>query len=137
MIADVVRSGVSRSPSDLHWGGRKVIVHGFSIGIEPEDFRQRMESECVKRELANLKDSFKGQKIILGVDRLDYIKGITQKLMAFDRFLTERPDWVDKVCLIQLAIPTRAEVDTYKKLREEVEALVGHVNGKHGKLSIY
>lgn len=137
MIADVVRSGVSRSPSDLHWGGRKVIVHGFSIGIEPEDFRQRTESECVKRELANLKDSFKGQKIILVVDRLDYIKGIPQKLMAFDRFLAEPPDWVDKVCLIQLAIPTRAEVDTYKKLREEVEALVGHVNGKHGKLSIY
>ncbi|KAJ9617989.1 hypothetical protein H2204_013219 [Knufia peltigerae] len=135
IVLQIVLDGVSRSPSDLHWGGRKVIVHGFSIGIEPEDFRQRTESECVKRELANLKDSFKGQKIILVVDRLDYIKGIPQKLMAFDRFLAEPPDWVDKVCLIQLAIPTRAEVDTYKKLREEVEALVGHVNGKHGTFS--
>ncbi|KAL6243337.1 hypothetical protein RBB50_009889 [Rhinocladiella similis] len=133
--ASIVLEGVSRSPADLHWGDRKVIVHGFPIGIEPESFRQQMESECVKRELTKLKTSFKGRKIILGVDRLDYIKGIPQKLMAFDRFLTEHPDWVGKVCLIQLAIPTRAEVDTYKKLREEVEALVGHVNGKHGTFS--
>jgi trehalose-6-phosphate synthase len=125
--------GVSRSPADLHWAGRKVIVHGFPIGIEPEDFRERMESEGVKRELENLRKNFEGQKIVLGVDRLDYIKGIPQKLRAFDRFLTEHPEWVGKVNLIQLAIPTRAEVTTYQRLREEVEGLVGHINGKHGR----
>ncbi len=125
--------GVSRSPSDLHWAGRKVIVPGFPIGIEPEDFREKMETEGVKRELAKLRKNFEGQKIILGVDRLDYIKGIPQKLRAFDRFLTEHPEWVGKVTLIQLAIPTRAEVTTYQRLREEVESLVGHVNGKHGR----
>ncbi|KIW20588.1 alpha,alpha-trehalose-phosphate synthase (UDP-forming) [Exophiala spinifera] len=133
--ASLVLEGVSRSPADLHWGDRKVIVHGFPIGIEPESFRQQMKSDRVKGELTKLKHSFEGRKIILGVDRLDYIKGIPQKLMAFDRFLTEHPEWVSQVCLIQLAIPTRAEVDTYKELRKEVEALVGHINGKHGTFS--
>jgi len=133
--ASIVLEGVSRSPADLHWAGRKVVVHGFPIGIEPEDFREKMGSEGVKRELEKLRKNFEGQKIILGVDRLDYIKGIPQKLRAFDRFLTEHPEWVGKVNLIQLAIPTRAEVTTYQRLREEVEGLVGHINGKHGTFS--
>ncbi|KAK5029296.1 hypothetical protein LTS07_005758 [Exophiala sideris] len=133
--ASVVLEGVSRSPSDLHWDGRKVIVHGFPIGIEPGDFREKMETDAVKQELDGLKKYFTGQKILLGVDRLDYIKGIPQKLRAFDRFLTEHPEWLGKVVLIQLAIPTRPDVVTYQRLREEVESLVGHVNGKHGTFS--
>lgn len=124
--------GVSRSPSDLHWEGRKVIVHGFPIGIEAKEFTERIETEEVQREIANLEADFRGQRILVGVDRLDYIKGIPQKLRAFDRLLTDYPEWRGKVTLIQLAIPTRADVPTYQKLREEVEQLVGHINGKHG-----
>jgi len=68
----------------------------------------------------------------VGVDRLDYTKGIPLKLLAFDKFLTDNPQWVGKVVLIQLAIPTRADVEEYKKLRQSVELLVGNINGKHG-----
>ena len=128
----MVTRGVSQSPSDLHWAGRKVIVHGFPIGIEPEDFKQRLASKEVQCELSKLEHAFKDQKVIVGVDRLDYIKGIPQKLRAFDRFLTSHPEWVGKVTMIQLAIPTREEVVTYQKAREEVEQIVGHINGKHG-----
>ena len=127
--------GVSVSPNDLHYEGRKVIVHGFPIGIEPSEFKDRLASKETQDEQAKLENNFKGQKIIVGVDRLDYIKGIPQKLKAFDRFLTENPDWLGKVTLIQLAIPTRADVGTYQRLREEVERLVGHINGKHGQFS--
>jgi trehalose 6-phosphate synthase len=116
----------------LHYEGRKVIVHGFPIGIEPDEFKQRLESTEVQEIISKLENDFRGQKVIVGVDRLDYIKGIPQKLKAFDRFLTENPDWVGKVVLIQLAIPTRSDVDTYQRLREEVERLIGHINGKHG-----
>jgi glycosyltransferase involved in cell wall biosynthesis len=116
----------------LHYEGRKVIVHGFPIGIEPDEFKQRLESAEVQEIISKLGKDFRGQKVIVGVDRLDYIKGIPQKLKAFDRFLTENPDWVGKVVLIQLAIPTRTDVDTYQRLREEVERLIGHINGKHG-----
>lgn len=121
------------SPNDLHYEGRKVIVHGFPIGIEPDEFKERLAAEETQNELARLEKDFGGQKVIVGVDRLDYIKGIPQKLKAFDRFLSDNPDWLGKVALIQLAIPTRSDVTTYQKLREEVERLIGHINGKHGQ----
>lgn len=108
------------------------MVHGFPIGIEPEDFKQRMRSEEVQKEMGCLEKGLQGQRIVLGVDRLDYIKGIPQKLKAFDRLLTKHPEWLGKVTMIQLAIPTRAEVSVYQRLKEEVEQLVGHINGKHG-----
>ncbi|OQV06003.1 hypothetical protein CLAIMM_10647 [Cladophialophora immunda] len=126
-----VLPGVPRSPNDLHWEGRKVIVHGFPLGIEADEWRERLQEEAAKKELTSLQHQFKGQKILLGVDRLDYIKGIPQKILAFDRLMTDRPEWVGKVVLVQLAIPTRAEVTEYRILRQEVEHLVGNVNGKH------
>ena len=132
--ARIVLSGVSRSPRDLHWDGRRVTVHGFPLGIEADEWKEKLKTEAAKQELASILEQFKGQKILLGVDRLDYIKGIPEKLRAFDRFLNEHPEWLGKVVLIQLAIPTRADVGTYQKLREEVERLVGRINGKHGML---
>ncbi|KAJ9650356.1 hypothetical protein H2198_010339 [Neophaeococcomyces mojaviensis] len=129
--ARIVLPGVARSPVDLHWAGQRVLVHDFPLGIESDEWREKLETETAQTELASIQQQFKGQKILLGVDRLDYIKGIPQKLLAFDRFLTEHPEWVGKVVLIQLAIPTRADVDAYRVLREEVEQLVGRVNGRH------
>lgn len=131
--ARIVLPGVGKSPRDLHWDGRRVIVHGFPLGIESDEWREKLHSQAAQTELVSLQEEFKGRKILLGVDRLDYIKGIPQKLIAFDRFLTDHPEWVGKVVLVQLAIPTRGEVREYRILREQVEQLVGHVNGKHGK----
>ena len=130
--ARIVLPGVSRSPRDLHWDGRRVLVHGFPLGIEADDWRASLKTEAAQQELASITEQFKGQKILLGVDRLDYIKGIPQKLRAYDRLLIEHPEWLGKVVLVQLAIPTRADVGTYQKLREDVESLVGRINGKHG-----
>jgi trehalose 6-phosphate synthase len=129
--ARIVLPGVARSPSDLHWEGRRVLVHGFPLGIEADEWRDKLATEAARKELLGFEEVFKDQKVLLGVDRLDYIKGIPQKLLAFDRFLTENPEWVGKVVLVQLAIPTRADVTAYRELREEVELLVGRINGKH------
>ena len=131
-----VLKGVERSPSDLHYEGRHLIVHSFPIGIDPAEFKQKLESEATRKEIKILEEEFKGKKVLIGVDRLDYIKGIPQKLLAFDKFLTENPEWVGKVVLIQLAIPTRPTVEEYIKLRREVESLVGNINGKHGRLPL-
>ena len=131
-----VLKGVERSPSDLHYEGRHLIVHSFPIGIDPAEFKQKLESEATRKEIKILEEEFKGKKVLIGVDRLDYIKGIPQKLLAFDKFLTENPEWVGKVVLIQLAIPTRPTVEEYIKLRREVESLVGNINGKHGRLTL-
>ena len=77
---------------------------------------------------------FKGVKIIIGVDRLDYIKGIPQKLHAFELFFDKYPEWRERVVLIQVAVPSRQDVEEYQDLRTAVSELVGRINGQHGEL---
>ena len=133
--AQKVLEGVERSPSDLHYRGRKLIAHEFPIGIQANEFHDKLASDIAQEKLRSLKTDFQDKKVLLGVDRLDYIKGIPQKLLAFDSFLTENPEWLGKAVLVQLAIPTRSDVKEYQKLQLEVERLVGYVNGKHGSYS--
>ena len=70
---------------------------------------------------------------MVGVDRLDYIKGVPQKLRAFELFLHNHPECVGSVVMIQIAIPTRGNVEEYRNLRALVNELVGRINGKFGK----
>jgi trehalose 6-phosphate synthase len=72
--------------------------------------------------------------LIVGVDRLDYIKGVPQKLHAFEVFLTEHPEWIGKVVLVQVAVPSRQDVEEYQNLRAVVNELVGRINGKFGTI---
>lgn len=67
------------------------------------------------------------------VDRLDYIKGVPQKLFALDVFLEKYPEWQGKVVLVQVAVPSRTDVEEYIQLRTTVNELVGRINGKYGK----
>ena len=69
---------------------------------------------------------------MVGVDRLDYIKGFPEKLRAYETFLTDNPEWVGRAILIQVAIPTRGDVEEYQNLRSLVNELVGRINGKFG-----
>lgn len=72
---------------------------------------------------------------MLGVDRLDMIKGIPQKLLAYEKFLEEHPEWRDKVLLVQIAVPSRTDVPEYQKLRSMVHEIVGRINGQFGTLT--
>ncbi len=77
-------------------------IAAFPIGIDPERFQAAVESEGVQKRIAQLRKDYGGRKVMLGVDRLDMIKGIPQKLLAFEKFLEEHPEWNDKVCLVQV-----------------------------------
>lgn len=85
---------------------------------------------------------------MLGIDRLDYIKGIPHKLKALESFFQKYPEWKGKVVLIQIAVPSRTDVPEYQKLKNEVEALVGrirnvqklstsYINGVYGSLDFH
>ncbi|KAK9088250.1 hypothetical protein Scep_027332 [Stephania cephalantha] len=74
-------------------------------------------------------------QVMLGVDRLDMIKGIPQKILAFEKFLEENPNWHDKVVLVQIAVPTRTDVPEYQKLTSQVHEIVGRINGRFGTLT--
>jgi trehalose-6-phosphate synthase len=79
--------------------------------------------------LAELKERFRYCKIILGVDRLDYTKGIPERLRAYNKFLQDSPEWRGRVVLIQVAVPSRERVPKYGRLRKEVDELIGQING--------
>ena len=105
------------------------------IGVDPTEILGFTTLPGVKQELADLEREFSGKKVILGVDRLDYTKGIPEKLLAFEEFLRRNPDWRDRTVLIQVASPTRTEVKEYRELKREVDELVGRINGSYGSFS--
>ena len=122
--------GTATTPNGIEYQGKQVTVGAFPIGIDPEKFRIGLQEPEVKERTAKLKEKFEGMKVIVGVDRLDYIKGVPQKLHAFEVFLTEHPEWVGKVVMIQVAVPSRDNVEEYKNLRVLVNELVGSINGR-------
>ncbi len=86
-----------------------------------------------KGELGGFEAMLAGRQLILGVDRLDYSKGIPERLEAFTRLLEHYPEWRGKVSFVQVSVPTRSEVPEYAELRSRVEALVGRINGAFGE----
>lgn len=114
--------------------GRSVTVGAFPIGIDPEKFTEGIKTPKVQNRISSLENRFHGVKLMVSVDRLDYIKGIPQKLHALEVFLSEHPEWVGKVVLVQVAVPSRQDVEEYQNLRAVVNELVGRINGKFGKV---
>jgi trehalose-6-phosphate synthase len=110
-------------------------VAEFPIGIQPEAFDDLLHESEVRATISILEQQLKGMKVIVGVDRMDYIKGIPEKLRAFDKFLSDYPQREEKVKLIQVAIPSRQDCAEYQKLVDEVNSLVSEINGKHSMYS--
>ena len=85
-------------PNGVEFEGRLAHVGTFPIGIDPNSFLDNLEKESVKNRITELEQRFKGVKVIVGVDRLDYIKGVPQKMHALELFLSQHPEWIGKVC---------------------------------------
>ncbi|GLJ53773.1 hypothetical protein SUGI_1147650 [Cryptomeria japonica] len=126
--------GLEGTPEGVEYQGKLIRVAAFPIGIDSERFIKALELSEVKKDIRELKERFAGRKVMLGVDRLDMIKGIPQKLLAFEKFLEENPTWRDKVILVQIAVPTRTDVHDYQKLTSQVHEIVGRINGRFGSL---
>lgn len=124
--------GLPTMPNGAEFEGRYVHVGTYPIGIEPSQFEDGLERESVKERIKSLQRRFEGVKIIVGVDRLDYIKGVPQKLHALETFLQDHPEWVGKVVLVQVAVPSRQDVEEYQNLRATVNEAVGRINGRFG-----
>ncbi|KAJ4726520.1 Alpha,alpha-trehalose-phosphate synthase 1 [Melia azedarach] len=127
--------GFEGTPEGVEDQGRLTRVAAFPIGIDSHRFIRALEIPQVQDHIRELKETFSGRKVMLGVDRLDMIKGIPQKILAFEKFLEENPDWRDKVVLLQIAVPTRTDVPEYQKLTSQVHEIVGRINGRFGTLT--
>lgn len=126
----------TRSVSDgydirLTWNERSVHLGVHPMGIDAEAFEARARSSTESITQA-LEFRTNGVRTLLGVDRLDYSKGLGQRLLAFEQFLARNPRWHARVRLIQIAAPSRQNVAAYRRHRREVETHVARINGKFG-----
>jgi len=119
----------------IHYQNRVVQVDTYPMGIDYEKFSQSGQNKTVQENIGLFKEQYGQKKLILSVDRLDYSKGILQRLKALDQLLTERPEYVEQVSLIIVVVPSRSDIDRYQKLREDIDEMVGHINGKHATIN--
>lgn len=106
----------------------KVLAQPLGVDVNMIDQSGKTDSKKVK----NLLKKIGNHIVFLGIDRLDYTKGIPERLEAFRAFLKKYPDHIGKVIFIQICVPTRTDIASYRKLRADVEKLVGHINGEFG-----
>ena len=118
--------------------GREIVVNTFPMGIDYKKFESAavenlkntsLESSELKKQINAHKLENKG-KLILSIDRLDYTKGVVNRLLAFERFLDTYPEYHDKIRLVMLAVPSRSKVSQYKQLKRQTDEVVGRINGK-------
>jgi len=114
----------------VDYEGREVRVGSFPIGIDYTDFRESAGSVAVRSAAEQLREQLGDRTLILGVDRLDYSKGIPEKLEAFRSALLRYPELQGKTTLVQIAVPSRLDVPEYQELRVRIERLVGEINGQ-------
>jgi trehalose-6-phosphate synthase len=115
--------------------GRLVRAKVNPISIDAKAMRARATSPRVERQLARLRRSFEGRRVLLGVDRLDYTKGIPERLRAFELLLEAHAERRSDLTLVQIAVPSRGEIREYEELRSTVERLVGRINGRFTQAS--
>lgn len=112
---------------------RRTASGAFPIGIDVRG-QQRLAAENATRNATRrLVDSLAGRKLILGVDRLDYSKGLANRFAAFGRLLASRPQWKSRVTFLQIAAPSRIEIGRYREARRELERVAGKINGRYAE----
>jgi trehalose 6-phosphate synthase/phosphatase len=126
--------GVAAQVDRVKVAGREVRVGAFPMGVDARAFEALARDPEVERQVQEIRAQAKGEKILLGVDRLDYTKGIPRRLLAVERLLEREPSLRGKLRLIQVAVPSRTKVDAYEAFRKRVDELVGRINGAYGTL---
>eukprot|EP00949_MAST-11_sp_MAST-11-sp1_P001275 g1275.t1 len=134
-VSRIIGSGCSPSPKGIQMkSGHFCSIGVFPIGIEPEHFLSIAKKKQTKERVQDLCKRFQGKLLLLGVDRLDYIKGMPHKLIAFEKLLAHYPQYRGRAVLLQISVPSRTQVEEYKKLAAQVNQLVGRINSVHGTL---
>ncbi|WP_020529541.1 bifunctional alpha,alpha-trehalose-phosphate synthase (UDP-forming)/trehalose-phosphatase [Flexithrix dorotheae] len=126
--------GHGNTMGQIRINNRLIGVDAFPMGI---DYDKYAKATHAPETIDKLKRYFKilsNQKVVLSIDRLDYSKGIKQRLQAFDIFLEKYPEYIGKVSLILIVVPSRVKVEQYNQLKNEIDTLVGALNGKYSRI---
>jgi trehalose 6-phosphate synthase len=123
---------LTRSQPGFDLNGRHVQVRTFPVAIATKVYARAARSAIRSDFAAEVRDSLSGRRLIFSVDRLDYSKGIPNRIQGFGQFLDTYPEWRSRVTYIQVTPKSRAEIPEYAGLNQSVSTLIGQVNGRHG-----
>lgn len=116
-------------------GKRNVKTGVYPIGIDFEKYNTASLRQEIVENINNIKSSTGGRKVILSIDRLDYSKGILNRLRAYEEFLRKNKQWHEKVTFLMIVVPSRIGVYRYQKTKEHIDSLVGSINGQFGNIN--
>ncbi|WP_439697588.1 bifunctional alpha,alpha-trehalose-phosphate synthase (UDP-forming)/trehalose-phosphatase [Mucilaginibacter sp. AW1-7] len=119
---------VTSSANIIATGERSIVVESFPMGIDEQKYASLPLQDDVKHQVELIKNNFKDGKLILSVDRLDYSKGILQRLAAFELLLQLCPECIENIALYMIVVPSRDTVPQYAHLRDEIDKKVGNIN---------
>ncbi len=126
--------GLERMTTALDTGTRQVKLGAHPVGLDIERVRNALEAPKIKELMAQLREEMKGVKLILSVERLDYTKGILEKLNAYERLLADNPELIGKVTLVTVCVPAAKEMTIYDELQTQIEQAVGRINGRFARI---
>ncbi len=127
--------GIPNSRGRIETGNRIIEVDSFPMGIDYNKYAITAAAPKTIDQEIKFRAALGKQKLIISIDRLDYSKGLPKRLQAFELFLKKYPEFEEKVSLIMVVVPSRDNVAQYRELKEEVDLLVGRINGSFGKLN--
>ncbi|WP_258104806.1 bifunctional alpha,alpha-trehalose-phosphate synthase (UDP-forming)/trehalose-phosphatase [Marinoscillum sp. MHG1-6] len=128
-------AGLGNSNSRINVDNRKILVDALPMGIDYDKYESAASHpETLSREV-RYRTGIGNHRLMLSIDRLDYSKGIPQRLKAFELFLERYPSFREKVSLLMIVVPSRDQVGKYKELKEEIDLLVGRINGNYGRMN--
>lgn len=126
--------GLERMTTALDTGTRQVKLGAHPVGLDIERVRSALEAPKIKELMGQLREEMKGVKLILAVERLDYTKGILEKLNAYERLLADNPELIGKVTLVTVCVPAAREMTIYDELQTQIEQAVGRINGRFARI---
>jgi alpha,alpha-trehalose-phosphate synthase [UDP-forming] len=134
-VAATTEARVDAEASAITRGGHRTLVRPFPISLDIDDLSRQAGSADTLARAARLRHQLgvTQQRVLLGIDRIDYTKGIPERLRAFDRLLAAHPEYVGKVHLVQIGAPSRSRIPSYQALAKEIETLVGEINWKYAQ----
>ncbi len=125
---------VSRYPLLLRYGDRSVALGVYPVGVDVEYFARTAQMPETRERAETICERTGAETVILSAERLDYVKGVIERLECFERYLEAHPERHGKVSFIQIAVPTRTGMEEFQEMRRVVEEAVGRINGQYGTL---
>lgn len=128
-------SAAKVSNNVINYKDRQVVVEAFPMGIDADKFENLTFDPIVAEHAASLRETMHGSKMILTIDRLDYSKGILQRLQSYELLLSVHPEYIGHLSLYMIVVPSRDTVAQYKELKDQIDQLVGNINARFRTLN--